>query len=170
MFCPNCGTKTTNEQKFCRSCGLSLEKVSEAVLEQISSSNVQQQSNQWLERFGAFAWYGFCAVIFIAVCGLIFAVFTGLILSGKNIVFGILLIAFITFGLLLLVYLHLSESFAELKPVHKSAKNNELQPAENTARLLPEPDFEPFISPASVTERTTDLLRAEKPKTTNELG
>ena len=31
MLCPNCGTQTTNEQKFCRNCGMNLEPVSKAI-------------------------------------------------------------------------------------------------------------------------------------------
>ena len=34
MYCPSCGQATSTEQKFCRSCGLSLEKVAESVAEQ----------------------------------------------------------------------------------------------------------------------------------------
>ena len=34
MFCPDCGKANSPEQKFCRSCGLSLEKVAESVAEQ----------------------------------------------------------------------------------------------------------------------------------------
>ncbi|MGH9901852.1 MAG: zinc-ribbon domain-containing protein, partial [Pyrinomonadaceae bacterium] len=31
MHCPNCGKRTSAEQKFCRSCGMSLEAVSVSV-------------------------------------------------------------------------------------------------------------------------------------------
>ncbi|HXC70860.1 MAG TPA: zinc-ribbon domain-containing protein [Pyrinomonadaceae bacterium] len=27
MYCPNCGTKTSANQNFCRACGLGLEKI-----------------------------------------------------------------------------------------------------------------------------------------------
>jgi uncharacterized membrane protein YvbJ len=35
MYCPNCGTKTSIDQKFCRSCGLSLEKTALSLSEQL---------------------------------------------------------------------------------------------------------------------------------------
>ena len=35
MFCPNCGAKTSVEQKFCRACGLGLEKIALSITEQI---------------------------------------------------------------------------------------------------------------------------------------
>src|SRR5215207_8103414 len=36
MLCPNCGTKTTTEHKFCRNCGMNLEPVSRALAAHLS--------------------------------------------------------------------------------------------------------------------------------------
>jgi hypothetical protein len=36
MHCPDCGTRATANQKFCRSCGFSLEKVARLLAEQSS--------------------------------------------------------------------------------------------------------------------------------------
>ena len=35
MHCPNCGTRTSEEQKFCRACGPGLEKVVQILDEQM---------------------------------------------------------------------------------------------------------------------------------------
>ena len=34
MFCPHCGKENSIEQRFCRSCGLSLEKTAQSLAEQ----------------------------------------------------------------------------------------------------------------------------------------
>lgn len=33
MHCPNCGTETSAGQKFCRACGLSLERIAQLLAE-----------------------------------------------------------------------------------------------------------------------------------------
>jgi hypothetical protein len=38
MHCPNCGTKASSGQKFCRACGFGLEKVEDLIAEQQSDS------------------------------------------------------------------------------------------------------------------------------------
>jgi uncharacterized membrane protein YvbJ len=35
MYCPNCGNKTSTDQKFCRGCGLGLEKIALSLGEQL---------------------------------------------------------------------------------------------------------------------------------------
>ena len=160
VFCPNCSAKNKIEQKFCRACGLNLEKAAESMLEQLpsaSSANLLKRERM-LEKFGTIAWGGFGTVILIAVGGIIYAIITGMILSGKQPWAGVLLVAFIVFAALSLAYVFLNESLMEKKQKLKSLGANELIETKNTANLLEEKPVEPA---ASVTENSTELLLVE---------
>jgi predicted amidophosphoribosyltransferase len=53
MHCPNCGKKTNTEHKFCRSCGLPLEKVAQILAEQLPASvSDESLKSKWLEAAG----------------------------------------------------------------------------------------------------------------------
>lgn len=169
MFCPNCGTRNSSEQKFCRSCGLNLEKSIESLLEQLPTAeraNLIKRS-ALLEKYGNFAFGGFAAAFLLGVSVLVFTIFNKMVLSGENVVFDLLLLFFIIFAVLTLVYVFLNESLKEKKAKAKPVFNNELE--KNAAqKLLENKPFETV--PSSVTERTTDLLYSEKRKITDELS
>jgi len=71
MHCPGCGTEAPVTQRFCRSCGFSLEKVPQLVAEQLSEEEIltseaaeklqkrQQKIDHWLSISGI----GFIALI-----------------------------------------------------------------------------------------------------------
>lgn len=161
MFCPNCGANNSTEQKFCRSCGLNLEKSAESLLEQIPSAEsaglLRRQRN--LEKFGNIVFGGFGLVLLIAICAMIYMIFTKMILSGNNIFGGIMLIAFLVFASLSLAYVVLKEDLKEKKQKANPALQNELPEKLETGKLLEEKPFEPA---ASIAENTTDLLYAEQ--------
>src|SRR5690348_8463346 len=50
MLCPNCGTKTTTEHKFCRNCGMNLEPVSRALAAHLSHGAAAVQLAREKER------------------------------------------------------------------------------------------------------------------------
>lgn len=160
MFCPNCGANNSTEQKFCRQCGLNLEKTAASMLEQLpsaSSANLLKQERA-LEKFGNVAWSGFLLVLLIGVGSLAWLVLTKLIFSGANVLFGTLLLAFITFAALSLAYVFLNEALKEKKQKLKSSAANEFAEPKNAANLLEEKPFAPI---SSVTENSTELLSAE---------
>ena len=160
MFCPNCAANNSNEQKFCRSCGLNLEKSAESLLEQIPSAKSSEllKRERNLEKFGNFAFAGFSAVSLAAVGALIYVIAAKLILTGNSIFFGILLIAFVIFAVLTLIYVIFNEGLKERKQKAGSALENELPETRNTAKLLNENQFQPL---PSVTENSTELLLVE---------
>lgn len=50
MHCPNCSKQTSLEQKYCRSCGMSLETVSKALTEHLSVPNSDKLAAQANDR------------------------------------------------------------------------------------------------------------------------
>lgn len=107
MYCPSCGKATSSELKFCRACGLSLEKVARSLAEQLPAADLdknlrrrQGQIERWLSillgsAFGIFV----IAVIWTLIYKLIIVkgdVLTGVIFLG-------LFIALVV-ALLLVVY------------------------------------------------------------------
>ena len=164
MFCPNCGANNSTEQKFCRSCGLNLEKTAESMLEQIPSAEsakfLKRERN--LEKFGNIALGGFGIVLLTGIIAIIYLIITKVILSGNSIFGGIMLIAFIIFASLSLAYVAFNEDLKERKQKTNPTLKNELAEKQDTAKLLEEKPFEPV---GSVTENSTELLFVEN-KTT----
>jgi hypothetical protein len=161
MFCPNCGAKTSIEQKFCRACGLGLEKIALSLTEQVPEGpdeNVMSEKER-LERWGVAA----LSVFGAGVLGLFlfFIVYKTMYLQGKILNGLALLGMLIMFGCGLVAAI----LFAKAKEVEEAAGKRRLKTKEPsvvatpTRELLPEGHLEPV---PSVTDRTTDLLYAEK--------
>ena len=158
MFCPHCGKVNSAQQKFCRSCGLSLEKVAPLVAEQLldrESNKHLKDRQRKIER------------LLSTLLGSMLAIFTGAVLYAvifkiiiakgevlEGLVFLVLFLAAVT-ALLLVVY---RESLLEALTKRQLAETT-LPLTEQTGKLLPESDLEPV---PSVTEGTTKRLFVEK--------
>ncbi|HYH86526.1 MAG TPA: zinc ribbon domain-containing protein [Pyrinomonadaceae bacterium] len=156
MHCPNCGTKTSTEQKFCRACGLSLDELARMLTEQLPEARArllerQQKVERWLGRVSG-------AFVAMFVCAIIVAVVWGVIIAKGQILGGLLFLAFIIGAVASLSLVYYNESLKE-KLGQPPAPNPSLPDPAPTGKLLPEPRFEPV---PSVTERTTDLLAVEE--------
>jgi hypothetical protein len=160
MFCPNCGANNSTEQKFCRSCGLNLEKTAESLLDQLPSA---QNANllkyeKTIEKFGNFALGGFGVVMLFGITILIYTVIEKFLVNGANIYFAVLLTGFLVFAFLSLVFVIFNEKLKEKKAKINPAINSEFEKKADTAKLLKEKPFEPV---GSITENSTDLLFTE---------
>jgi hypothetical protein len=157
MFCPNCGANNTTEHRFCRSCGLNLERTAESLLEQIPSAESAEhlKKQKPLERFGKFALGGLGVVGLIAVAGIIYKIFELFILSGKEVFAGSLFIGLIVFAVLTAIFGVWWKDAEYYKKKSKMTKELE----NPTNRFLEEKPFGPI---PTVTENTTDFLYAEQ--------
>lgn len=151
MYCPNCGNKNSADQRFCRSCGLSLEKAAQSLAEQLPSPAVKsvEERKARLERLGVASLSVFGLGIFSF---LLYGIFSKLMLTH-----GVLIASLAVLGTA--VFLG-----SALASVILFAKANELKEASAKPRIgsvtttaqLPESVEQPEFS---VTERTTNLLK-----------
>ena len=164
MFCPNCGTKTSADQNFCRACGLGLEKIALSLSEQVPArveQSLQAQKDR-LEKLGvaALSVFGLGLLSF-----LLYSIGYKLMLTQGNVIAGLAIIGFVIMiacGLTSVVLFakakELGEEATKRRPQQDLSKGTE-----TTKELLSEGHFEPV---PTVTDRTTELLVAEKRKTT----
>lgn len=170
MYCPNCGTRTSTDQKFCRACGLGLEKIAQSLGEQLPARMDQSllARKDRLEKFGV----GALSVFGVGVLGYLLYPVGQKILEQGSLLAILVLVGWVIMlgcGLLSVIL------FARAKELGEQASKRHLQPNEietsgSTRELLPEARLEPVTT---VTERTTELLFAEKrdtKKSKNESG
>jgi hypothetical protein len=168
MHCPNCGTRAAADQKFCRSCGFSLEKVAQLLTEQTSVTISGQISEEDITRLQSRLkiverlWRYALVVLGTTLVGaFILGIFNKMILERGMVVGGSLVIAFLLMGIAFVpVTLYIEtrrKMIADLKP-----RQPALQPDAETTNPLPH-ESDPY-SPLSVTEQTTARLE-ERTKT-----
>src|SRR5678816_3438015 len=133
MYCPNCGNKNADDQNFCRSCGLGLEKIALSLTEQLPTVAVQslQERKEKLERLGV----ALLSVFGVGVFGfLLYNVFSKLLLSQGPLVAVLAVLGAIIFigsGLASVIL------FAKAKELKEAAGKRAIGPsAEPTGKLL----------------------------------
>src|SRR5689334_18638758 len=101
MHCPNCATKASGEQKFCRSCGLKLEKVHQLLSEELSSVELHIENK--IRRFehwrNAVALLTFATFI-IAILVVFIREIKAAIESGSSELYGTLVGFIVVIGIL----------------------------------------------------------------------
>lgn len=158
MYCPNCGTTISTEQKFCRSCGLGLEKIAQSLVEQIPTKLEESllQRKDRIERWGVAALSVFgIGIISVALYHIVKMMIEGRFLAGLG---YIALMIVLGCGLLSAILFAKAQDVGSIQTKGRVLPPEDL-PANTTAKLLrPEPlGFTP-----SVTDATTELLSAEK--------
>jgi zinc ribbon protein len=159
MFCPNCGTKISIEQKFCRSCGLGLEKVAETLADQLPvklNESLEQRKNK-LERLGVAA----LSTFGVGLLGIfLYSIADKLLVQGKVLAALGLIAALIILacGVLSVIL------FAKAKDVEEEAKKQRIpvsgKPIDTTGKLSPDKHVDGV---PSVAEGTTELLLTDGP-------
>ena len=164
MHCPGCGTEAPVTQKYCRSCGFSLEKVPQLLAEQLSESeellnsataeNLQKRQKK-IERWLSITGFGFTALMALSVLtALTYLLFVGSIPLVPGIVLLMLVLGGSVAGLLAMY----SENLKKTLSGSSSLRSKQL-PEREKSKLTVEAYEGPFIS---VTERTTNLLEKDK--------
>jgi hypothetical protein len=168
MYCPNCGNQTSSEQNFCRSCGLSLEKIVQSLTEQLPTDLDlnQQKQKERIEKQGVIALSIFAVGILSLLLYLV--VYKVIFVQGRTLE-GLGILAFLTLMASGLVSVYL---FAKANEIGQKTKTREITKDESltspsTAKLLREGNFEAM---PTVTERTTDLLTVERHDRRSESG
>jgi hypothetical protein len=162
MHCPDCGTRATANQKFCRSCGFSLEKVARLLAEQsslpassqISDDNIAPAQRR-LDKLEGWLCLAAGGLLITVVGGAIWGIIQKLIIEEEEALPGILLIAF----MLIVVTIAFSAGYVS-KQREKLTGHNPQGPirSPHTETTNPLPLAASADSPASVTEHSTARL------------
>ena len=161
MHCPNCGTKASIAQKFCRACGFGLEKVEQLVADHRAAAATEQTTEaagglsddrlRTLEKWAARALFALGGVLgSLMLCAIIAKM---MIEKGKIFEGGIVLLILI--GVVLASFLAYLDSERKKSASARSNQQHRLPQAQETAKMLSEPNAE---MAASVAEQTTTRL------------
>jgi hypothetical protein len=73
MYCPVCSTESSNDQKFCRSCGADLQIVLQALNGQLRplqpEDEIKERKKKLIKKGGLITWIGFMIAFTFAVIG-----------------------------------------------------------------------------------------------------
>jgi len=160
MHCPNCGTKASIGQKFCRACGFGLEKVEQLIADQRTGATEQttvatgRLSDDWLRKFEKWAWRALFALGSVAVSLIIWAIIVKLMIKEGAIFAGSMLLMLVI-GVVLLSFLAYLQEKRKNSASTQSNQGRRLPQAQETAKMLSEPNAEMVVS---ATEQTTAHL------------
>src|SRR5215470_5220652 len=157
--CPNCGSKASIGQNFCRACGFGLEKVEQLIADQRASTEqttvaTGRFSDDWLRKMEKWAARALLALGSIAVSLILWAIIVKLMIKEGAIFAGSMLLMLVI-GVVLLTFLAYMQDKRKNSTSTRSNQQNRLPQAQETAKMLPEPNAEMAVS---VTEQTTAHL------------
>jgi len=158
MYCPNCSSEASTEQKFCRSCGMELQAVADLIRDQSPMVKPQSSEQPTFEaRQRAMLIWGLIITFGAAAVG------ASLKILGKENIHpageftpyvSVIAVVAAIFGMGLMCYPFLQQTWG--KP---GSRKPPLQKTEPTIKLRPALLSE---EPPSVTEFTTEFLEASE--------
>ena len=160
MHCPDCGTKASAGQKFCRACGFSLEKVEQLIADQKAAATEQttvatgRLSDDWLRRLEKWAARALFTLGGI-LGGLMLWAIIAKVMIEKGRIFQGSIVLMILAGAALTLFLAYLDSERKKLASARSNQQHGLTQAQETAKMLSEPNAEIAVS---VTEQTTANL------------
>ena len=167
MHCPNCGTKASDSQKFCRSCGISLEKVHYLLTQELSTAELSHQKRlHRVERLRNIIGGMAFATIAITLLVVFIREIKVNIEKGSSelwpVVIGLVILVGLIITLSLTIY---STSLREKLGGRRMKKEVGSQDATATRELA---DERIYVEIGSVTEGTTKKLEGDKTKESKE--
>src|SRR5687768_11314153 len=136
MYCPNCGKTNSEEQKFCRSCGLQLEQVVQSLVQQLTAPDAntklvekQHSLDRWIKIVAV-------STISLFVGAVLWGIIYSIIIVKGEVLAGSIFLAVIL-GLILFALLALYRESLAQKPSKQKVSLTDAQ-ATDTARLLEE--------------------------------
>jgi zinc-ribbon domain len=153
MYCPNCGNQAAEDQKFCRSCGMNLQKVTPVLIEHLAESGGVQPEIDVVKNIRRLAVRGVIWGATLMFAGIALAI-VGKMIDQDQTVSGAGALTSIT-GMFLIVYFLLSAVYKLSLTERRMPREAKLSEAKTTAQLAPERLS--ALAP-SIAERTTDLL------------
>lgn len=160
MHCPNCATKASGEQKFCRSCGLKLEKVHQLLSEELSSADLHIQNK--IRRFehwrNAVALLTFATFI-IAILVVFIREIKAAIESGSSELYGTLVGFIVVIGILMAMSFAMYSAYLRQKLTNRKLSQTATAPDAAPTVKLP-PDAAGVELPG-ITEHTTEILKTD---------
>ncbi len=161
MHCPRCGSNAAVDQPFCRSCGLSLEKVAELLGEELLAPRSEtanhlarlRERQQKLEHWGGMVAMSTVGIMFLT---LLVIIIRGMILGTTAILPGVFFIALVLIASLMVWLLSYSKSLKDKLAARPTAASNQLKTKDTQ-------ELDPYREPVeSITDRTTELLTRSK--------
>jgi hypothetical protein len=160
MHCPNCGTEASTDQKFCRACGFGLEKVAQLIAEEAATAPERTNeanagpSDDRLRKLEKWALRALFALGGILGGLMLWGVIVKVMIEEGSVFKGSIILMIIA-AMGLFAFLGYLESQRKKSVSTRSTQPPPPAPAQETARMLSEPDLD---MAASVTEHTTARL------------
>lgn len=160
MHCPDCGTKASAGQKFCRGCGFGLEKVEQLIADQRAAALDQTTGAtggllddrlRKIERWAVRALFTLGGIL----GGLMLWAIIAKVMIEKGRIFQGSVVLMILAGAALALFLAYLDSERKKLASARSNQQHGLPQAQETAKMLAEPNAEMAVS---VTEQTTANL------------